>query len=533
MKKLISISLILCILFSCSSFTVFAQEEQGEIIEFCNTIKFDTSTNTLYYSGDEEFRTFTYAGDFYDADYIKRRETLFQKATKLVIEEGAVEIPREYFHDMKNLEEVVLPSSLKSIEDFSFWNCPKLKSVSGENVTEICAGAFGECTALTYADFPEVQHLGKIRCGTNNNGLGIYRYQKLSIKEPDIYEEEYIIRHPVHEYYVGAFQGCSSLKEVSIPNIKGIGAKTFYKCNSLTTINKNNHLDNVTYLGRTAFYGCKSLRNISLERTKKLISGHDPIADTKDEGVFGYCTSLESVNIPNAEYMGNGTFYGCTKLKKINTNNTLSKVTTLGEYSFAGCKSLENISLPKVKSLNYGKWSDFDEEELNKIRSTRPGSTFWDSFDSWEYEIIYNNIKKTVITRYCAVFANCTKLKSVKLGDVENIRKKTFANCQNLTTVTTGKSLKSVGDYAFYKCSSLKSVTLPKNVASLGIRAFARCTKLKTVNVKSTSLKKVGLDAFKIINKTPTFNCPKSKLKTCKKLIKPNAPSKAKFVGKF
>ena len=148
-------------------------------------------------------------------------------------------------------------------------------------------------------------------------------------------------------------------------------------------------------------------------------------------------------------------------------------------------------------------------------------------------KIIYNNIKKTVITRYCAVFANCTKLKSVKLGGVENIRKKTFANCQNLTTVTTGKSLKSVGDYAFYKCSSLNSVTLPKNVASLGIRAFARCTKLKTVNVKSTSLKKVGLDAFKIINKTPTFNCPKSKLKTCKKLIKPNAPSNARFVGKF
>ena len=53
MKKLISFSLILCILFSCSSFTVFAQEEQGEIIELCENIKFDTGTNTLYYSGKD------------------------------------------------------------------------------------------------------------------------------------------------------------------------------------------------------------------------------------------------------------------------------------------------------------------------------------------------------------------------------------------------------------------------------------------------------------------------------------------------
>ncbi|MGN1127176.1 MAG: leucine-rich repeat protein, partial [Ruminococcus sp.] len=77
------------------------------------------------------------------------------------------------------------------------------------------------------------------------------------------------------------------------------------------------------------------------------------------------------------------------------------------------------------------------------------------------------------------------------------------------------------------------NITIPKQVKQIGVRAFARCTKLKTVNVKSTSLNMVGLDAFKIINKTPTFNLPKSKLKTCKKLIKPNAPSKAKFVGKF
>ena len=69
MKKLISISLILCILFSCSSFTVFAQEEQGEIIELCENIKFDTGTNTLYYSG-KDIQNRAYFNVFDDSDFI-------------------------------------------------------------------------------------------------------------------------------------------------------------------------------------------------------------------------------------------------------------------------------------------------------------------------------------------------------------------------------------------------------------------------------------------------------------------------------
>lgn len=91
MKKLISISLILCILFSCSSFTVFAQEEQGEIIELYNTVKFDTKTNTLYYSGEDKqgrgyFDVF-FDLEFIDKEYDKERETIFQRATKLVVKE--------------------------------------------------------------------------------------------------------------------------------------------------------------------------------------------------------------------------------------------------------------------------------------------------------------------------------------------------------------------------------------------------------------------------------------------------------------
>ena len=529
MKKLISISLILCILFSCSSFTVFAQEEQGEIIELCENIKFDTGTNTLYYSGKDiqnraYFNVFD-DSDFFNGEYNEKRETIFQRATKLVVKEGVKEIPHEYFHEMKNLEEVVLPSSLRYIEELAFFDCPKLKGIYGENVTEISLGAFANCTSLEYAEFPKIQFIGRNRITRVDP---VFTFSKLDLDYVSFYDDDSSRRwcYPLHEEYIGSFQGCSSLEYAYIPNIKKLAPKTFYKCSSLNTINENNHLDNVTYVGRSAFFGCKSLESISLKSLKSLLSGHDPFADTKNEGLFGNCTNLKSVNIPNAEYIGDGTFWGCSGLKKINSNNTLSNVTTLGKYSFVGCKSLEKISFPKVKNIEYGKWVDYDEKELDIIRKANIGELLENTFN-------HCDTNKNAKTRYSSVFANCTKLKSVKFSAVEKIGKNTFYGCNKLDNVQSGNKLKYIGDNAFYKCSSLKAVTIPKQVKQIGVRAFARCTKLKTVNVKSTSLKMVGLDAFKIINKTPTFNCPKSKLKTCKKLIKPNAPSKARFLGKY
>ncbi len=586
MKKIICITLIICLAFTGSSFVALTDKnQQDNIIKLNDYIKFDTNTNTMYIGSgifdNWEPRYFCDEFNFINTYFIKR-EQLLRMTKKLVFEEGLERIYKESFHDLPNLEEVVFPSTLKKIEEFAFWNCPKLKIIYGENVTEIGPAAFGRCTSLTYAEFPKIENL---------------KYKKLEL---DYYSDEYethVWSYPIHEYYVGAFQECTSLKEINIPKIKKIAPKTFYKCYSLTTINTNNNLDNVTYLGRTAFYGCKSLKSISLKNVNKLTSGHDPIADTKCEGTFGYCTNLESVNIPNVEDISRGSFYCCTKLKRINKNNTMSKVNTLGAYSFAGCKSLENISLPKVKNLSCGKWKCYDK---NVLKSFREEAVFTEYYNSCTYnfekegeakycgifencanlksinipsaanlgsrlflncknlrKINSNNVSKvksigiitfyncssltdislpnvkTITSKRTGAFENCSNLKSIKLPNAVNIQRKSFANCKKLTAITTSNKLKYIGDYAFYKCSSLKKVTAPKNVTSIGIRAFARCNNLRTINLKTTKLKTVKLDAFKIIYPKATFNCPKNKLKKYKKIIKPNAPSNITFVGKY
>ena len=66
----------------------------------------------------------------------------------------------------------------------------------------------------------------------------------------------------------------------------------------------------------------------------------------------------------------------------------------------------------------------------------------------------------------------------------------------------------------------------------MGKSAFSGCKKLKTITVKSTKFKsgKVGSKAFSGIAKNATFKCPKSKLKSYKKLFKKaGAPKNAKY----
>lgn len=59
---------------------------------------------------------------------------------------------------------------------------------------------------------------------------------------------------------MGAFAGCSSLTDITIPNsVKTIGSSAFYNCSNLTDITIPN---SVTRIEDYAFYWCRKLKEI-------------------------------------------------------------------------------------------------------------------------------------------------------------------------------------------------------------------------------------------------------------------------------
>ena len=65
-----------------------------------------------------------------------------------------------------------------------------------------------------------------------------------------------------------------------------------------------------------------------------------------------------------------------------------------------------------------------------------------------------------------------------------------------------------------------EKITIGAGVTTIGKKAFAGCKNIKNIIVKSKSLKKIGKNAFKGINKTAKIKVPKNKLKAYKKLFK-------------
>jgi hypothetical protein len=85
----------------------------------------------------------------------------------------------------------------------------------------------------------------------------------------------------------------------------------------------------------------------------------------------------------------------------------------------------------------------------------------------------------------------------------------TVPDAANLTSVTLGNSVTSIGDDAFLDCTSLTSVTIPNSVTSIGTYAFLGCNALQTITIPN-SVTSIGTYVFLGCNALQTITIPNS-----------------------
>ena len=199
-----------------------------------------------------------------------------------------------------------------------------------------------------------------------------------------------------------AFQNYTNLESVSIPDsvtyIDGFLNGAFQGCTGLKSIKLPNRL---TGLGNWIFEGCTSLTDVTLPNN----------LEECGINVFANCTSLKSIVIPNSlKRIGHDMFSGCSSLISIVIPNSLKEI---GYGMFSGCSSLVSIQLPDgMEELPEGMFSECDSiKDLNFLTGIK--------------------------TIGGSAFSDCDGLKSITIpSSVTSISKNAFGNCSNLESIT-------------------------------------------------------------------------------------------------
>ena len=96
----------------------------------------------------------------------------------------------------------------------------------------------------------------------------------------------------------------------------------------------------VTAIGSRAFYDCSFITKIILPDSLKEIG----------DVAFGYCTSLQTVEIPACTRILNSVFLGCTSLREVTLPDG---VVTIGSNLFSNCNSLQKVTILSGSVLRY------------------------------------------------------------------------------------------------------------------------------------------------------------------------------------
>ena len=330
-------------------------------------------------------------------------------------------------------------STASKIRMSCFYNVSEFVSVRFDNVKSIYDYAFskgwGNSNNIESFDAPNLEYIGNSVFGCSN--MTHFSAPKVS--------------------YIGqyAFQGCTSLTELSFPELTSLYYSMSYgRWNSAYP-----------------FSGCTNLKTLYMP---KLPVVHD--------SEFAYLSSLETINLDSCTAIGESAFYQCTHLKSINFSN----VETVGSSAFAYCSSVSYIKMDKVETLNAMAFGYcFNSSYVSDGYAEFPELSSMLSYRHFTYCSGLKTFKapklKNIGNR---AFEYCYNLASLDIPNIEVIESEGFGSCSKLSMPLSFSKCKTIGYRAFGYCGSLSEIHLD-TVTSFENEAFNGCISLKEIHMAS------------------------------------------------
>ena len=281
---------------------------------------------------DEDANPLKFAGKLYIDDEL---------VTDVVIP-SSVSVIKDYtFYGAKFLKNITIPDSVVSIGYFAFKGCDDLNVVKIEDLSAWCninfSASYGN--PLYFADELYI-----------NNELVtevVIPSSVSVIKDRTFYGAKFLKNITIPDSVVSignyAFSECSGLTSITIPDsVDSTGNYAFYKCSGLTSITIP---DSVVSIGNSAFYNCTGLTSITIP---------DSVVSIGDFAFDG-CSGLTSITIPDSVVsIGLCAFRYCYNVSDVRIG---SGVETIGDNAFYGC--LKYSGCMYIKAVVPPKIGDF------------------------------------------------------------------------------------------------------------------------------------------------------------------------------
>lgn len=401
-------------------------------------------------------------------------------------DKNIINIGEKAFEDNNNVRVLILPETVRQINEKAFLNCKSLEEVyfisrekqepANSDLSLILSDAFKGCTSLRKFDLTNCKTITVAsRAFMNCTAL-----------------EEIVAMENIGTMNDYAFAGCTSLKTADITGMHNSGYGVFMDCSSLTSIRTAYY----SSIGEAIFKGCGALK-------EAVINSH-----VVSEEAFAGCVGLRKVTFGVSdgnirvvdEYtVGASAFSGCTSLEEVDFNG--KKINSLGDSAFAGCTKLSKIDLDAVESFGI---KVFENTPINYDGDVYFGAYYNGNVLVQAPSQITSSFAvregTTEIAPYA--FANSRFVSSFMLvlpASVKKIGEYAFAR-STVEYIDISESLNEIAAYAFAQ-SSLKELDVPSSVTQIGVGAFENCAYLASVSFSGTrnqnNYLNLGSSAFK------------------------------------
>ncbi len=360
-------------------------------------------------------------------------------------------IDAEGFKNATSLKNVIIPSSVRVIENGAFSGCTALKEVIiitddvDMRFTTIEKGAFYGCTALEDINIPNSL--------TTLGDDAFYGCTSLDFAE---YKDGFYIGNNTNPYLVFIKAKTARAYDIELhSDTRFINDFAFANCEQLKSVTLYGGI--VSY-GKDAFSGCVLLNKVNYfgnfeNWCRATFSSETSNPLNKGAELFMEGTLATTVTVPNnIEEINDFAFIGCTSIKEVSLPEGLTKI---GKRAFERLANLEKITL----SSNLTSVGDDAFKGCGKIERV----DYVGEIDTW-----------------CAIdFANKTASPFGAGADL-------YINDELVTEIVIPVTLDAVKDYAFANCKSLKTVIILGRAQNVGKSIFSGCTSLTEIHCQAS-----------------------------------------------